>query len=34
MTELVNRLLQEQEERMRQIDDVKYQIDMKEKMTQ
>ena len=32
MTDLVNRLLLEQEERMRSLDDIKYQIDMKEKM--
>lgn len=32
MTDIVNRLLQEQEERMRQLDDVKYQMDIKEKM--
>ena len=32
MTDLVNRLLQEQEERMRQLDDLKYQLDIKEKM--
>ena len=33
MTDLVNRLLLEQEERMRQIEDVKYQMDIKDKMT-
>ena len=32
MTDLVNRLLLEGEERMRSLDDIKYQIDMKEKM--
>ena len=32
LTDLVNRLLTEQEERARSIDDVKYQIDMKEKL--
>lgn len=32
MTDLVNRLLLEQEERLRSLDDIKYQIDMKEKM--
>lgn len=32
MTDLVNRLLQEQEERMRSLDDIRYQIDIKEKM--
>ena len=32
MTDLVNRLLLEQEERNRQIEDVKYQIDIKDKM--
>jgi hypothetical protein len=34
MTDLVNRLLTEQDERSRQIDDVKYQMDMKDKMIQ
>lgn len=34
ITDLVNRLLLEQEERLRSIDDVRYQIDMKEKMIQ
>lgn len=32
LTDLVNRLLSEQEERARAIDDVKYQIEIKEKM--
>ena len=32
MTDLVNRLLTEADERSRQIDDVKYQIDMKDKL--
>lgn len=32
MTELVNRLLLEQEERMRSVEDIKYQLDVKEKM--
>lgn len=32
MTDLVNRLLLEQEERMRQVDEIKYQMDMKDKM--
>ena len=32
MTDLVNRLLMEQEERMRQVDDLKYQMDMKDKI--
>jgi len=32
MTDLVNRLLLEQEERMRQLDDLRYQLDMKDKM--
>ena len=32
LTELVNRLLMEQEERLRGMDDIKYQIDMKEKI--
>lgn len=34
LTDLVNRLLSEQEERARAIDDVKYQIEIKEKMNQ
>ena len=32
VTDLVNRLLSEQEERTRQIDDVRYQMDLKERM--
>lgn len=32
MTDLVNRLLLEQEERLRQMEDIKYQIDIKDKM--
>ena len=32
LTDLVNRLLSEQEERARSMDDIKYQIDMKEKL--
>lgn len=32
ITDLVNRLLLEQEERLRSIDDIRYQIDMKEKL--
>ena len=32
MTDLVNRLLTEQEERGRQIEDVRYQIDVKDRM--
>jgi hypothetical protein len=32
MTDLINRLMLEQEERMRQMDDIKYQIDVKDKM--
>ncbi len=32
MTDLVNRLLSEQEERTRQIEDVRYQIDVKDRM--
>ena len=32
MTELVNRLLLEQEERMRSVEDIRYQLDVKEKM--
>ena len=34
LTDLVNRLLSEQEERARAIDDVKYTVDMKDKMNQ
>lgn len=34
MTELVNRLLLEQEERQRSVDDIRYQLEVKEKMTQ
>jgi long-subunit acyl-CoA synthetase (AMP-forming) len=33
MTELVNRLLLEQEERQRSVDDIRYQLEVKEKMT-
>ena len=33
MTDLVNRLLTEADERARGIDDVKYQMDMKDKMS-
>ena len=32
MTDLVNRLLTEQEERQRQIEDVRYQMDLKERV--
>lgn len=32
LTDLVNRLLTEQEERARAIDDVKYTVDMKDRM--
>ena len=32
MTELVNRLLLEQEERNRSLEDIRYQLDVKEKM--
>lgn len=32
MTDLVNRLMLEGEDRMRAIDDIRYQFDMKEKM--
>ena len=32
MTDMVNRLLLEQEERQRQMDDIKYQMDIKDKM--
>ena len=32
ITDLVNRLLHEQEERARQMDDIRYQIDVKDKM--
>ena len=31
---MVNRLLQEQDERLRQVDEIKYQIDMKDKIVQ
>lgn len=34
LTDLVNRLLTEQEERARAIDDVKYTVDMKDRMNQ
>lgn len=34
LTDLVNRLLTEQDERARAIDDVKYQMEIKEKMNQ
>lgn len=34
MTDLVNRLLLEQEERLRSIDDIRYQLDIKDKMNQ
>ena len=33
LTDLVNRLLAEQEERMRAIDDVKYTVDIKDRLT-
>lgn len=33
MTDLVNRLLTEQEERSRALDDVRYQLEVKDKMT-
>lgn len=32
MTDLVNRLLMEQDERLRSVDDIRYQMEMKEKM--
>ncbi len=32
VTDLVNRLLLEQEERMRNLDDIRYQMDMKDKL--
>ena len=32
MTDLVNRLLTEQEERQRQMDDMRYQMEMKDRM--
>ena len=32
MAELLNRLMQEQEERNRSMDDIKYQLDVKDKM--
>ena len=34
ITDMVNRLLTEQDERMRAIEDVKYTVDMKDKLTQ
>lgn len=34
ITDLVNRLLSEQEDRQRHIEDVKYQIEMKERLNQ
>lgn len=34
MTDLVNRLLLEQEDRQRLVDDIRYQIDMKDKLSQ
>lgn len=34
VTDLVNRLLTEQDERQRAIDDVKYTVDIKDKMNQ
>ena len=34
VTDLVNRLLTEQDERQRAIDDVKYTVDMKDKLIQ
>ena len=33
MTDLVNRLLTEQEERARTMEDMRYQMEMKDKMT-
>lgn len=32
MTDLVNRLLSEQDERARQIEEVRYQVEMKDKL--
>ena len=32
MTDLVNRLLLESEDRMRSLDDLRYQLDVKDKM--
>lgn len=32
MTELINRMLQEQEDRLRQVDEIKQQIEMKDKI--
>ena len=32
MTDLVNRLLSEQEERQRQMEDMRYQVEMKDRM--
>ena len=34
MTDLVNRLLLEQEERMRSVEDIRYQLDIKDKLNQ
>ena len=34
MTDMVNKLLLEQEDRMRQIDEVKYQMDVKDRTLQ
>lgn len=34
VTDMVNRLLQEQEDRLRSIDEIKYQIDLKDKINQ
>lgn len=32
MTELINRMLQEQDDRLRQVDEIKQQIEMKDKI--
>ena len=34
MTDLVNRLLLEQEDRLRSVDDIRYQMDLKDKINQ
>ena len=34
MTDMVNRLLMEQDERMRQMEDIRFQMDIKDKMIQ
>ena len=34
ITDLVNRLLSEQDDRARQVDDIKYQMEIKERLNQ